>query len=51
VERLADMPSLDVLRAQLLGLMNQPASALVRVINAVPQGLVNVLQAKVRSAS
>ena len=49
VERLADMPSLDVLRAQLLGLMNQPASMFVRVINAVPQGLVNVLQAKVRA--
>jgi large subunit ribosomal protein L10 len=47
---LADMPSLDVLRAQLLGLMNQPASMFVRIINAVPQGLVNVLQAKVRAA-
>jgi len=50
VARLADMPSLDVLRAQLLGLLNQPASMFVRVINAVPQGLVNVLQAKVRAA-
>jgi large subunit ribosomal protein L10 len=50
VSRLADMPSLDVLRAQLLGLLNQPASMFVRVINAVPQGLVNVLQAKVRAA-
>ncbi len=51
VERLADMPSLDALRAQLLGLLNQPAGMFVRVINAVPQGLVNVLQAKVRAAS
>jgi large subunit ribosomal protein L10 len=50
VERLADMPSLDALRAQFLGLLNQPASMFVRVINAVPQGLVNVLQAKVRAA-
>ena len=50
VERLADMPSLEALRAQLLGLLNQPASMFVRVINAVPQGLVNVLQAKVRAA-
>ena len=50
VERLADMPSLDVLRAQLLGLVNQPASMFVRVINAVPQGVVNVLQAKVRAS-
>jgi large subunit ribosomal protein L10 len=50
VARLADMPSLEVLRAQLLGLLNQPASSFVRIINAVPQGLVNVLQAKVRAA-
>ena len=49
VERLADMPSLDTLRAQLLGLLNQPAGMFVRIINAVPQGLVNVLQAKVRA--
>jgi len=50
VTRLADMPSLDTLRAQLLGLLQQPAGLFVRVVNAVPQGLVNVLQAKVRSA-
>jgi large subunit ribosomal protein L10 len=50
VEKLADMPSLDTLRAQLLGLLKQPSSLFVRVINAVPQGLVNVLQAKVRAA-
>jgi len=50
VERLADMPSLDVLRAQLLGLLSQPASRFVRVLNAVPQGVVNVLNAKVRAA-
>jgi large subunit ribosomal protein L10 len=49
VARLADMPSLDTLRAQLLGLVNQPAGMFVRIINAVPQGLVNVLQAKVRA--
>jgi len=49
VERLAEMPSLETLRSQLLGLLNQPAGMLVRVINAVPQGLVNVLQAKARA--
>jgi large subunit ribosomal protein L10 len=48
LERLADMPSLDTLRAQLLGLLQQPAGLFVRVINAAPQGLVNVLQARVR---
>jgi len=50
VERLAELPSLEALRAQLLGLISQPASSFVRVINAVPQGIVNVLQAKVRAA-
>jgi ribosomal protein L10 len=38
-----------VLRAQLLGLLTQPATGFVRVINAVPQGFVNVLQAKARN--
>lgn len=51
VEQLADMPSLESLRAQLLGLLNQPAGMFVRVLNATPQGLVNVLQAKVRAAA
>jgi len=50
VEQLADMPPLETLRAQLLGLLNQPASAFVRVLNAAPSSLVNVLQAKVRAA-
>jgi len=50
VEQLADMPSLESLRAQLLGLLNQPAGAFVRVLNAAPSSLVNVLQAKVRAA-
>jgi large subunit ribosomal protein L10 len=50
IERLAEMPSLDAMRAQFLGLLQQPATLFVRVINAVPQGVVNVLQAKVRAA-
>ena len=50
VERLAYMPSMEILRAHLLGLLNQPASMFVRVVNAVPQGMVNVLNAKVRAA-
>jgi large subunit ribosomal protein L10 len=50
IEKLAELPSLDALRAQLLGLLSQPASMFVRVLNAVPQGVVNVLQAKVRAA-
>jgi large subunit ribosomal protein L10 len=50
VDALADLPSLEALRAQLLGLLNQPAGMFVRVLNAVPSGVVNVLQAKVRAA-
>jgi large subunit ribosomal protein L10 len=45
---LSKLPGIDALRGQLLGLLSQPATGFVRVINAVPQGLVNVLQAKVR---
>ncbi|MFP4069161.1 MAG: 50S ribosomal protein L10 [Verrucomicrobiota bacterium] len=48
IEALAKLPGLEVLRAQLLGLLTQPATGLVRVLNAVPQSVVNVLQAKVR---
>ncbi len=51
VERLADMPSIETLRAQLLGLLNQPAGSFVRVLNAAPSSLVNVLQAKVRASA
>jgi large subunit ribosomal protein L10 len=50
VDALADMPSLEALRAQFLGLINQPAGMFVRVLNAVPSGVLNVLQAKVRAA-
>ena len=50
VDALAELPSLDSLRAQLLGLLNQPAGMFVRVLNATPSGFVNVLQAKVRAA-
>ena len=48
IEALAKLPGLDSLRAQLLGLLAQPGTSLVRVLNAVPQSFVNVLQAKVR---
>ena len=47
IEVLSKLPGLEVLRAQLLGLLSQPGTGFVRIINAVPQGLVNVLQAKV----
>ena len=46
---LAKLPGLESLRAQLLGLLTQPATGFVRIVNAVPQSFVNVLQAKVRA--
>lgn len=48
VNELAKLPSLEVLQAQLLGLFSQPAQSMVRILNAVPSGVVNVLEAKVR---
>jgi len=50
VKELAELPSLEVLQAQLLGLFTQPAQSLVRILNAIPSSVVNVLQAKVRQA-
>ena len=46
VSALAKLPPADILKAQLLGLFNQPGTQMVRIIQAVPQGLLNVLQAK-----
>ena len=46
VSDLAKLPPEDVLKAQLLALFNQPATQMVRIVQAVPQGLLNVLQAR-----
>jgi large subunit ribosomal protein L10 len=46
VEQLATMPSRDELRAQLLRLLNTPATNLVRLLKAPAQQLVQVLHAK-----
>jgi large subunit ribosomal protein L10 len=43
---LADLPSLDVLRATLLGLINTPATRLVRTIKEPASALARVLKAK-----
>lgn len=45
VEELAKLPAREVLLAKLLGTMNAPAGAFVRVLAAVPRGLLNVLVA------
>ena len=44
---LADLPSLDVLRAKLLGLFQAPAAKLARLINTPGSQLARVLQARV----
>lgn len=46
VKILADLPTLDELRAQLMGLLTTPAQRMVSVLNAVPSSVVTVLQAK-----
>lgn len=43
---LADLPSLDVLRAKLLGLFNAPATKLVTLINTPATQLAQVIKAK-----
>ena len=49
VRQLAELPSLDALRAQLLGLLTTPARSLLFVLNGVPISLLNVLQAKAKT--
>ncbi len=46
VETLASMPGPLELKAQLLALLNTPATQLVRILNAPAQNLLNVLIAK-----
>jgi len=44
---LADLPSLEVLRGQLLGVLSEPASKLVRLLNTPAAQMARVLQARV----
>ncbi|HLZ53570.1 MAG TPA: 50S ribosomal protein L10 [Verrucomicrobiae bacterium] len=46
IKALADLPSLDVLRATLLGLLNAPATKLVTLINTPASQLARVIKAK-----
>ncbi len=50
IEVLSKLPSIEVLRGQLLGTFNAPAQQMVRVLQAIPEGVLNVLQAKVRAS-
>jgi large subunit ribosomal protein L10 len=43
---LADLPSIEVLRAKLLGLLNTPATTLVRLLHTPATQLARVLKAK-----
>src|SRR5512133_3826913 len=43
---LADLPTIEVLRGQLLGVFNAPASKLVRLLNTPGSQLARVLQAR-----
>lgn len=45
IKALATLPSKDVLRAQLLALMNTPATQMVRVLAAGPTSFLNVMNA------
>ena len=45
IKSLAALPSREVLVAKLLGTMNAPITSFVRVLNAVPNSLVYVLEA------
>ena len=47
---LADLPSLDVLRSKLLGLLNTPATQLVQVLQAPAAQLARVIKAKSEKA-
>ena len=50
-KRLADLPSLDELRAKLIGLLNAPATKLVRTIKEPGAQLARVIQAKAEQAA
>lgn len=50
IENLADLPAREVLLAQLLGVLQAPASTLVRLLNEPAASLARVLQAKSEAA-
>lgn len=51
INALADLPSREVLLAQLLGVLQAPASTLVRLLNEPAASLARVLQAKSEQAA
>lgn len=51
IKALADLPTKDVLQSQLLGVLQAPASALVRLLNEPASSLARVLKAKGEAAA
>ena len=51
LQALADLPSLEVLRSNFLGLLQTPAGQLVRLLNEPASRLARVLQARVDQAN
>jgi len=51
IEALAKLPGINELRAKILGMINQPAGAVVRTINAPASQLARVLQARQEALS
>jgi large subunit ribosomal protein L10 len=51
VKAIADLPSREELIAKLLGTISNPVVGIVRVLNAVPQGLVTALDAVAKKAA
>lgn len=51
VKALADLPSLDELRAKLIGLLNAPASKIARTVKEPGAKLARVIQAKAQKAA
>jgi len=51
VEAIANLPTLDEIHAQLIGLITQPAASLVGLLNSATSQLVNVLHAYVQENS
>ncbi len=51
IKYLATLPSKDVLRAQLLGVLVAPMAKYLGTLNAVPSGFVTVLDAKCKKSS
>ncbi len=47
VIRIADLPSIEVLRSQLLGVLQAPATQLARVVNTPASMVARAIQARV----